>query len=151
MWCGYECSPQQSVMVNVTKRGPISKQSLKSEFSICTSFCQKLYESCGDVVWNGKKIRETFTSAEEFCPGQNTAISSIDIVLRDYNCFDYTEAVSTCHTGERSARLFHSSSNDGDDYNWVIILILSVAFVLLTAGVGFVHWYKKRYQYQTLA
>jgi len=106
LWCGYTCNPNQSSFVDY--HGTTDHGEYITTFRICTDFCTKFYDACGDVDMGGVSVKQLvwffisilvllsqFPSAQSWC-NYVAYTQPITIVIQDTDCFNDDGAKGTC-------------------------------------------------------
>jgi len=67
----------------------------KERLTVCSQFCDKMYDACGEAILKGSKINEIYSNGEEFCKSRRY---NIDDIKKD-KCFHYAveDKVNSSH------------------------------------------------------
>ena len=57
----------------------------KERLTVCSQYCDKMYDACGEAILKGSKINEIYSNGEEFCKSRRY---NIDDIKKD-KCFHY--------------------------------------------------------------
>ena len=57
----------------------------KERLTVCTQFCDKMYDACAEAILKGSKINEIYSNGEEFCKSRRYNTGDI----KQDNCFSY--------------------------------------------------------------
>ena len=57
----------------------------KERLTVCTQFCDKMYNACAEAILKGSKINEIYSNGEEFCKSRRYNTGDI----KQDNCFHY--------------------------------------------------------------
>jgi hypothetical protein len=76
----------------------------KERLTVCTEYCDKMFDACGDAILKGSRINEIYSNGIEFCKSRRY---NIDVLDHD-KCFYYDielKTISTASTDRPPSRL----------------------------------------------
>lgn len=75
----YVCAPDQNLFYN------------DERLTVCETFCDKWFASCGDAKLKGMKIEKLFKSGKEFCQARKFSVGD----MSGPNCFSYDKKIES--------------------------------------------------------